>query len=123
MLAWVASRSSTAMESPVPKLTFLSADGTARAVDGAVGESVMVAAVQNGVPGIVAECGGNASCATCHVWVADDYIDAVGEPNDTEEDMLDLAVSERRPGSRLSCQIPVTEDLDGLTVEIPPVQP
>jgi len=111
------------MECLVPKLTFLSADGTVRAVDGVVGESVMLAAVQNGVPGIIAECGGNASCGTCHVWVADDYIDAVGEPNDTEEDMLDLAVSERRTGSRLSCQIRVTEDLDGLTVEIPPVQP
>jgi 2Fe-2S ferredoxin len=111
------------MESPVPKLTFCSADGTVRAVEGAVGESVMLAAVQNGVPGIIAECGGNASCATCHVWVADDYIDAVGEPNDMEEDLLDLAVSERRAGSRLSCQIPVTDELDGLTVEIPPVQP
>jgi ferredoxin, 2Fe-2S len=107
----------------VPKLTFLSADGTVRAVDGSVGESVMLAAVQNGVPGIIAECGGNASCGTCHVWVTEDYVDAVGEPNDTEEDMLDLAVSDRRPGSRLSCQIRVTEDLDGLTVEIPPVQP
>lgn len=107
----------------MPKLTFLSADGSTRTVDGAVGESVMIAAVQNGVPGIIAECGGNASCATCHVWVADEYIDAVGEPNDTEEDLLDLAVSERRAGSRLSCQIPVTDELDGLTVEIPPVQP
>ena len=123
MLSRVAGGSSTAMESPVPKLTFLSADGTARAVEGAVGESVMLAAVQNGVPGIIAECGGNASCATCHVWVAADYVDAVGEPNEIEEDLLDMAVSERRAGSRLSCQIPVTDDLDGLTVEIPPVQP
>ena len=105
------------------KLVFNSADGATRVVDGSVGESVMLAAVQNGVPGIVAECGGNASCATCHVWVADEFLPLVGEPNDMEEDLLDLAVTERRSGSRLSCQIPVTEELDGLTVEIPPDQP
>jgi len=107
----------------VPKLVFISMDGTPRVVDGTVGESVMKAAVQNGVPGIVAECGGNCSCATCHVWVAEEFIPAVGEPGDMEEDLLDLAVTERRPGSRLSCQIPVTDALDGITVEIPPDQP
>jgi 2Fe-2S ferredoxin len=107
----------------VPKLIFTNADGAEHVVDGSAGESLMLAAVQNGVPGIIAECGGNASCATCHVWVRDEFIDAVGEPNDMEEDLLDLAVSERRAGSRLSCQITVTEDLEGLTVEIPPDQP
>ena len=107
----------------MPKLIFTSADGAEHVVDGSAGESLMLAAVQNGVPGIIAECGGNASCATCHVWVRDEYVDAVGEPNDMEEDLLDLAVSERRAGSRLSCQITVTEDLEGLTVEIPPDQP
>jgi ferredoxin, 2Fe-2S len=107
----------------VPKLVFNSPDGTQRVVDAAVGESVMLAATQNGVGGIIAECGGNASCATCHVWVADEFVALVGEPGDMEEDLLDMAVSERRDGSRLSCQIPVTEELDGLTVEIPPVQP
>jgi len=107
----------------VAKLIFVGADGSEHVVDGTVGESVMVAAVQHGVSGIIAECGGNASCATCHVWVEDEYVDAVGEPNDAEEDMLDLAVTERRSGSRLSCQITVTDELDGLTVEIPPDQP
>ena len=107
----------------MPKLVFIGVDGTAHAVDAAVGDSVMSAAVQNGVPGIVAECGGNCSCATCHVWVSEDFVPVVGEPGDMEEDLLDLAVTERRAGSRLSCQIPVTEDLDGLTVEIPPDQP
>jgi len=107
----------------VPKLVFISVDGTQRVVDGTVGESVMKAAVQNGVPGIVAECGGNCSCATCHVWVAEEFIPAVGAPGDMEEDLLDLAVTERRPGSRLSCQIPLIDALDGLTVEIPPDQP
>jgi len=107
----------------VPKLVFISVDGTQRVVDGTVGGSVMKAAVQNGVPGIVAECGGNCSCATCHVWVAEEFIPAVGAMGDMEEDLLDLAVTERRPGSRLSCQIPVTDALDGLTVEVPPDQP
>jgi 2Fe-2S ferredoxin len=107
----------------VPKVVFLLADGTQTAVDARTGDSVMIAATQNGVEGIVAECGGNCSCATCHVWVRDDFAPQVGPPGDMEEDLLDLAVSERRTGSRLSCQITVTDELDGLTVEIPPEQP
>nr|WP_279590992.1 2Fe-2S iron-sulfur cluster-binding protein [Modestobacter marinus] len=107
----------------VPKVTYVATAGDERAVDATAGESVMVAAVKNGVPGIIAECGGNASCATCHVWVREEFLALVGEPGDIEEDLLDMAVSERRDGSRLSCQIPVTPELDGLTVDIPPVQP
>jgi ferredoxin, 2Fe-2S len=107
----------------VPKVVFTSPDGTQRVVDGTAGESVMLAAVQNGVEGIVAECGGNASCATCHVWVDEEYLPALDAPGDMEEDLLDLAVTERREGSRLSCQIPLTDALDGLAVEIPPDQP
>jgi ferredoxin, 2Fe-2S len=107
----------------VPKVVFVLADGTQTAVDARVGDPVMIAATQNGVEGIVAECGGNCSCATCHVWVRDDFLPHVGSPGDMEEDLLDLAVSERRSGSRLSCQITVTDELDGLTVEIPPEQP
>jgi 2Fe-2S ferredoxin len=83
----------------------------------------MTAATQNGVEGIIAECGGNRSCATCHVWVRDDFVPLLGPPDEMEEDLLDLGVSERRSGSRLSCQITVTEELDGLAVEIPPEQP
>lgn len=98
-------------------------DAQEHPVDAVVGESVMATAVKHGVPGIVGECGGNASCATCHVWVRDEFFPLVGGPNDFEEDLLDLAVSERRDTSRLSCQIPVTEALDGLTVDIPPDQP
>jgi ferredoxin, 2Fe-2S len=105
----------------VPKVVFVSADGTQTGVDARVGDSLMLAATRNGIAGIVAECGGNCSCATCHVWVRDEW--PVGEPDDMEEDLLDLAVTERRPGSRLSCQVVVTEELDGLTVEIPPDQP
>ena len=105
------------------KVIYVDADGREHAVDAVVGESVMAMAVKNGVPGIVGECGGNASCATCHVWVREKYARLVGSPGDLEEDLLDLGVSERRPTSRLSCQIAVTPDLHGLTVDIPPDQP
>jgi ferredoxin, 2Fe-2S len=106
----------------VTKVVYVDAEGQEHAIDASVGESVMAAAVKNGIPGIVGECGGNASCATCHVWVREEYASLVGEPGDMEEDLLDLGVSERRPTSRLSCQIPVTVELDGLTVDIPPDQ-
>jgi 2Fe-2S ferredoxin len=107
----------------VPKVLFVLADGTQTGVDARVGDTVMTAATQNGVEGIIAECGGNCSCATCHVWVRDDFVPLLGPPDEMEEDLLDLGVSERRSGSRLSCQITVTEELDGLAVEIPPEQP
>jgi 2Fe-2S ferredoxin len=109
--------------SHVPKVIYVGGDGQEHVVDAVPGESVMATAVKNGVPGIVGECGGNASCATCHVWVREEFAPQVGGVNDMEEDLLDLAVSERRDGSRLSCQIPVTPDLDGLIVDVPPVQP
>ena len=103
-------------------MTYIDSAGREYAVDAATGESVMAAAVKNGVPGIVAECGGNCSCATCHVWVRDEFAPLVGPPGDMEDDLLDLAVSERRAGSRLSCQIKVTARLDGLAVDVPPFQ-
>jgi 2Fe-2S ferredoxin len=107
----------------LPKIVYVATDGSQRVVDAVAGETVMMAATQHGVPGIVAECGGNASCATCHVYVRPESLPLVGEPNDVEEDLLDLAVTERREGSRLACQIEMTDELDGLTVDIPPVQP
>ena len=107
----------------MPKVIYVAPDGSQRAVDAAAGDSVMRTAVHNGVPGIIGECGGNSSCATCHVWVRDEFVAVVGPPNDLEDDLLDLAVSERRGGSRLSCQIRVTEAMDGLTVDVPAVQP
>jgi 2Fe-2S ferredoxin len=103
----------------MPKVIFIALDGTERAVDATLGESVMAAAVRNGVPGIVGECGGNCSCATCHVYVAEDFAASVGGAGDMEDDLLDLGVEDRRATSRLSCQIPVTEDLDGLVVHVP----
>jgi 2Fe-2S ferredoxin len=107
----------------VAKVIYVDTSGVERAVDAVAGESVMTTAVKNGVPGIIGECGGNNSCATCHVWVRDEFADVVGEPNDLEDDLLDMAVAERRSTSRLSCQVEVTPELDGLTVDIPPEQP
>jgi ferredoxin, 2Fe-2S len=107
----------------VPKVVYVSALGDQSVVIGQAGESVMAAAVRNGVPGIIGECGGNASCATCHVWVRDEFRDLTGEPGGLEDDLLDLGVSERRDSSRLSCQITLTDELDGLTVDVPPAQP
>ena len=107
----------------MPKVVYVGDAGQEHAVDAALGESVMAAAVKNGVPGIIGECGGNASCATCHVWVREEFLPVVGEPAEMEEDLLEMAVTERRDGSRLSCQIPVSPELDGLTVDVPPQQP
>jgi 2Fe-2S ferredoxin len=107
----------------MPKVIYVGGAGQEQAVDAVVGDSVMATAVRNGVPGIIAECGGNASCATCHVWVRAEFLPLLAEPEELEEDLLDMAVSERRDGSRLSCQLRVTEELDGLTVDVPSVQP
>lgn len=106
----------------MPKVVYVSTKGDERVIEAAAGETVMSAAVRNGVPGIIGECGGNASCATCHVWVRDDFADRVGGPGDLEDDLLDLGVEDRRATSRLGCQIELTGELDGLVVEVPPTQ-
>ena len=103
----------------MPKVNYVLVTGAQQVVDAADGESVMSAAVKNGVPGIIGECGGNASCGTCHVWVQDDFWPLVGQPTEIEEDLLELGVSDRQENSRLSCQIKCSAELDGLTVEIP----
>lgn len=103
----------------MPKVVYVSADGEERVVSAAVGETVMSAAVRNGVPGIIGECGGNNSCATCHVWVRGDFADRVGGPGDLEDDLLDLGVEDRRATSRLGCQVEITDGLDGLVVDVP----
>jgi ferredoxin, 2Fe-2S len=105
----------------MPKITFIEHDGTEHTVDGEVGLSVMRAAIDHLVPGIDADCGGECSCATCHVYVDPAWMAKVGQPSDREESMLALN-PEREPTSRLSCQIPVTEDLDGLRVTVPEFQ-
>jgi 2Fe-2S ferredoxin len=100
------------------EITYIDADGTARTVVAEVGSTVMETAIRNGVPGIVAECGGACACATCHVYVDEEWRAATGEPQPMEEDMLDFA-SDVRPNSRLSCQIRVKPELDGLVVRTP----
>ena len=102
----------------MPKITFISPDGTNRTVDAENGATVMETAIKNGVPGIEAECGGACACATCHVYVEEDRRVKVGGPSPMEEDMLDFGY-DVKPNSRLSCQIKVTDALDGLVVRIP----
>jgi ferredoxin, 2Fe-2S len=102
----------------MPKITYIDTDGNARTVDGEVGATVMETAIKNAVPGIEAECGGACACSTCHVYVDDAWMAKTGEPSPMEEDMLDFAF-DVRPSSRLSCQIKVREDLDGLVVRTP----
>ena len=102
----------------MPKVTFIDAAGTSRTVDAQIGSTVMETALRGAVPGIEAECGGACACATCHVYVSAEWTQIVGKPSQMEEDMLDFA-SDVRPNSRLSCQIKVTSQLDGLVVTTP----
>ena len=103
------------------KITYIDAEGTARSVDAEEGSTVMENAVRNGIPGIEAECGGACACATCHVYVAEEWREAVGEPEPMEEDILAFAFAVR-PNSLLSCQIRVKPELDGLVVTTPAQQ-
>lgn len=105
----------------MPTITYIEHDGTEHAVDTDNGSSVMRGAIDHGIPGIDADCGGECSCATCHVIVTDEWMAVVGKPQEAEESMLDLN-PEREPNSRLSCQIEVTDALDGLVVNLPEFQ-
>jgi ferredoxin, 2Fe-2S len=105
----------------MPKITFIEHDGVVHTVEGEVGSTVMETALRNNVTSIVAECGGACSCATCLVHVDEAWSAIVGPPSAEEEDMLDFAF-EVKPTSRLSCQIKVTEALDGLIVHTPSYQ-
>ncbi|MGH1368897.1 MAG: 2Fe-2S iron-sulfur cluster-binding protein [Maritimibacter sp.] len=106
----------------MPAVTFIAADGTTTKVEAAVGTSVMEAARDAGLDEIIAECGGAMACATCHVHVAPDWRAAVGAAGASEADMLDFAASPTDEGSRLSCQIALSEALDGLVVHLPDSQ-
>jgi 2Fe-2S ferredoxin len=101
----------------MPTITFLDPDGKIHTVAAETGSTVMETAMKNDVPGIIASCGGSCACATCHVYVDEAWLAKTGERSAEEEDMLDTAV-DVAPNSRLSCQITVTEELDGLTVRI-----
>lgn len=100
------------------KITFIEANGTSHETEGEAGATVMETAIRNNVPGIVAECGGACTCATCHVYVDDAWVEKVGAPSVMEEDMLDFAY-DVRDSSRLSCQIKIADELDGLIVRVP----
>ncbi|MFM9849954.1 MAG: 2Fe-2S iron-sulfur cluster-binding protein [Hyphomicrobiaceae bacterium] len=103
------------------KITFIQPDGRAQTVEGEAGMTVMETAKKHLVDGIEAECGGACACATCHVYVDDQWRERVGPPAEMEEDMLDFAFDVRE-SSRLSCQIKVTPELDGLVVRVPDKQ-
>ena len=102
----------------MPNVTYRQRDGSERVVALAVGDSVMQGAVRNNMRGIDAECGGGCACATCHIYVDAKWMERAGAPSAIEEAMLTV-VRDPRPTSRLSCQIMMTEALDGLVVEIP----
>ena len=105
----------------MPKIRYVYHDGKEREVEVAAGLSVMEVAVKNLVPGIDADCGGACACATCHVYVDEAWLSKLDPKSDMEETMLDFA-QELQPNSRLSCQIKVTPELDGLTVRTPKSQ-
>jgi 2Fe-2S ferredoxin len=102
----------------MPKITFIEANGTEYVTEAENGSTVMETAIMNGVPGIIAECGGACTCATCHAYVDESFVEIVGAPSMMEEDMLDFAF-EVKPNSRLSCQIKVRDELDGLIMRVP----
>lgn len=107
----------------MPQIIYVADDGTRTALDIEEGENVMHGALYNGVEGIVGECGGALACATCHCYIDDAWTDKVGGPASGEEqDMLENAASEVKPNSRLTCQIVVTPQLDGLIVHMPESQ-
>ena len=103
------------------KIKYIEHNGTQHEIDVANGLTVMEGAVQNDIPGIDADCGGGMACATCHVYVKEDWFNKLPKKEDGEEDMLDMAF-EPKTNSRLSCQLTVSDELDGLIVNIPSKQ-
>jgi 2Fe-2S ferredoxin len=103
----------------MPKITFIHPDGRSEAVEAEIGSSVMNAAITHGVAGIIADCGGSAVCATCHVYVDHDWLERTGKAGADEGTLLDCAAAERLENSRLSCQIAVTPELDGIEILLP----
>lgn len=107
----------------MPRVTYVEHSGAEHVVDVPIGENVMRGALYNGVEGIVGECGGGLSCATCHCYVDDAWAAQVGGPaSQTEHELLEQAAAEVRPSSRLSCQIELSDALDGLVVRLPESQ-
>ena len=105
----------------MPVITFIEHDSTKHEVEIQTGISLMEGAVNAGIEGIVAECGGSCSCATCHCYIQEDWMKQVGGPEPMEADMLD-AVVDPKSNSRLSCQVTVSDDMEGLVVHVPESQ-
>ena len=105
----------------MPKITYIEHSGKSHTLEVAKGLSVMEGAVQNNIPGIDADCGGGMACATCHVYVKEEWFDKLPKKEDGEEDILDMAF-EPKKNSRLSCQLMVSDEIDGLIVNIPSKQ-
>ena len=105
----------------MPKITYIEHKGKTHIIDVPNGLTVMEGAVQNDIPGIDADCGGSMACATCHVYVKEEWFDKLKKKEDGEEDMLDMAF-EPKKNSRLSCQLMVSEQIDGLVVNLPEKQ-
>ena len=105
----------------MPKITYIENNGTSHQIDVANGLTVMEGAVQNNIPGIDADCGGSMACATCHVYVKEDWFNRLPKKENGEEDMIDMAY-EPNKFSRLSCQITVSDKIDGLVVQLPKKQ-
>ena len=106
----------------MPTIHYILKDGSTRSVAAKSGASVMETAIRHNIRGIDAECGGSCSCATCHVYVDDAFLDKLAPPDDMEDELLDGTASERAANSRLSCQITVTAELEGLSVRVPETQ-
>ncbi|WP_084398822.1 2Fe-2S iron-sulfur cluster-binding protein [Henriciella aquimarina] len=105
----------------MPTITYIDHDGTERSIEAKNGDTVMETAIKNSVPGIDADCGGACACATCHVYVDEAFMEKVGERDEMEQSMLDFAENVQE-NSRLSCQITVSDELDGLRVTTPESQ-
>ena len=105
----------------MPKITYIDSSGNSKTVDVSSGLSVMEGAIQNNIPGIDADCGGSMACATCHVYVQEKWLNKLSKIEDAEQDMLDMAF-EPKKNSRLSCQILISDELDGLVVTTPKKQ-
>ena len=105
----------------MPSITLIEHNGACHTIDADVGKSLMQNAIDNAIPGIDADCGGECSCATCHVFVDDNWLQPSGEADAMEEAMLGMR-PDRTEVSRLSCQIEITDDLDGMVVRLPEYQ-
>ena len=105
----------------MPKITYIEHNGKIHSIEVANGLSVMEGAVQNNIPGIDADCGGSMACATCHVYVKEEWFNKLPKKEEGEEDMLDMAF-EPKKNSRLSCQLMVSDQIDGLVVNLPEKQ-